>query len=112
MDSNSLRFDIQTLLTRGDWQPFRPGIEVIRLHGDVGKAGSAALLRYHPGATLPTHSHTGFEHIFTLEGEQQDERGTYRTGTFVVNLPNSMHTVQSQAGCTVLVVWSADVSFS
>jgi anti-sigma factor ChrR (cupin superfamily) len=111
MEPISLRFDLRGLIEQNAWEPFRDGIDVIRLHGDIGKAGSTALLRYQPGATLPPHSHCGFEHILTLEGVQQDERGTYHEGSLVMNFPGSHHSVASPKGCTVLVIWSADVLF-
>jgi anti-sigma factor ChrR (cupin superfamily) len=96
---------------RLDWKPLRPGIEMHRLyqHGDEGPA--AAFLRYQPGATLPRHRHTGLEHIFVLRGSQQDERGIYRAGAFVVNPPGSAHNVTSPEGCIVLVLWEKPVSF-
>ncbi|NER81415.1 MAG: transcription negative regulator ChrR [Leptolyngbya sp. SIO1D8] len=90
------------------WQPFRPGIEIHRLYGDeIGP--SAALLRYQPGAQVPHHSHTGYEHIVVLSGSQRDERGLYQTGAFVINPPGSAHTVTSDNGCLVLIIWEKSV---
>ena len=106
--------DLQAVVAnpeRLDWKPMRPGIEVHRLyqHGDDGPA--AAFLRYKPGATLARHRHTGVEHIFVLAGSQQDERGIYRAGAFVVNPPGTAHNVVSPEGCIVLVLWEKPVSF-
>jgi anti-sigma factor ChrR (cupin superfamily) len=96
---------------RLEWKPLRPGIDMHRLyqHGSDGPA--AAFLRYQPGATLPRHRHTGVEHIFVLAGSQQDERGFYRAGAFVVNPPGSAHNVSSVDGCIVLVLWERPVNF-
>jgi len=96
---------------RLDWKPMRPGIEMHRLyqHGNDGPA--AAFLRYQPGATLPRHRHTGFEQIFVLSGSQQDDRGFYRAGAFIVNPPGSAHNVSSVDGCIVLVLWERPVCF-
>jgi anti-sigma factor ChrR (cupin superfamily) len=101
-------------LSRLSWQPFKPGIEIVRLHGqgDVGPA--AALLRYAPGASLQAHEHTDYEHIFVLAGSQRDEHEPtpYGVGTFVVNGPGTGHRVASDEGCVVLAVWNAPVAFA
>jgi anti-sigma factor ChrR (cupin superfamily) len=93
------------------WQPFRPGIEIARLYGDSEHGPAAALLRYAPGASVPRHEHTGYEHILVLEGEQSDERASYPAGTCVIHAPGSAHGVHSEHGCIVLAIWSAPVRF-
>jgi anti-sigma factor ChrR (cupin superfamily) len=92
------------------WTPLRPGIEMFRLYGDPPANGGAALLRYAPGASLPAHRHSGYEHIFVLAGAQSDERGRYPAGTLVVNPPGSGHSVSSAEGCIVLISWEHGVS--
>ncbi|MEG4806245.1 cupin domain-containing protein [Microcoleus sp. F8-D3] len=92
------------------WQPFRDGVEIYRLYGDNQSGSAAALLRYQPGASVPRHAHTGFEHIYVLTGSQTDQNGEYQAGTFVINPPNSNHSVFSQAGCIVLVIWEKPIS--
>jgi len=108
----SFRVDLDALL-RGDiaWQPFRTGIEIHPLYGELGVGRAAALLRYAPGASLPTHRHAGFEQILVLEGSQVDERGRYGRGTVVVNPPGSEHAVASPEGCVVFVTWELPVEF-
>jgi anti-sigma factor ChrR (cupin superfamily) len=91
------------------WQPFRDGVEIYPLYGDRTQGPSAALLRYQPGAAVPIHEHQGFEHIFVLSGSQSDPAGTYGTGTFVVNPPQTQHSVLSETGCIVLVIWEKPV---
>lgn len=91
------------------WKPFRPGVEIHRLYGDGQQGPSAALLKYEPGATVPEHSHTGYEHIIVLSGEQRDHQGTYTAGTLVINEPNSHHNVTSESGCIVLIIWERPV---
>jgi anti-sigma factor ChrR (cupin superfamily) len=91
------------------WQPFRPGVEMYPLYRDDASCASAALLRYAPGAQVPAHLHTGFEHIVVLAGAQRDERGTYGPGTLVINPPDSQHSVASDDGCIVLIVWQRPV---
>ena len=93
------------------WDSLRPGIQIHRLYGDEHGGPSAAILRYAPGATLARHEHTGYEHIFVLEGAQVDDRGTYDAPCFIVNPPGSEHSVASPAGCLVLVIWQEPVVF-
>jgi anti-sigma factor ChrR (cupin superfamily) len=102
-------------LLAGGWRElpfteFRPGISIHRIYGD-GTTAAAALLWYEPGASAPLHEHTGYEHILVLEGEQEDERGIYSTGTFAVNPPGSRHTVTSPTGCVALLIWEKPVRF-
>ncbi len=92
------------------WQPFRDGVEIYRLYGDNTSGSAAALLRYEPGASVPRHTHTGFEHIYVLTGSQTDQNGEHQAGTFVINPPHSNHTVVSQGGCIVLVIWEKPIS--
>ena len=108
----SFRVDLDALL-RGDiaWQPFRTGIEIHPLYGELGVGRAAALLRYAPGASLPTHRHAGFEQILVLQGAQVDDRGRYGRGTVVVNPPGSQHAVESPEGCVVFVTWELPVEF-
>ncbi len=86
------------------WEDFRAGVEVHQLWGDPAGA-HAVLLRYAPGARVPRHLHEGVEHVHVLEGSQRDDRGLHVAGAHVVNLPGSIHTVESPEGCLVLVVW-------
>lgn len=91
------------------WQPFREGVEIYPLYGDRIQGPSAALLRYQSGAAVPTHTHQGFEHVFVLSGSQSDSSGSYDTGTFVINPPQTYHSVKSDAGCIVLIIWEKPV---
>lgn len=91
------------------WQPFRPGVEIHRLYGDGKQGPSAALLKYEPGATVPSHLHTGYEHIIVLSGAQSDSRGSYEAGTLVINPPDSRHNIASEFGCIVLMIWEKPV---
>lgn len=88
-----------------DWQPFHLGVDIHDLYPPAESGSRAALLRYQPGASVPWHVHGGFEHILVLQGSQQDDRGLYRAGTLVINLPDTRHQVSSADGCIVLAVW-------
>lgn len=93
------------------WEPFRDGIAISRLYGDGTEGPAAAFLRYEPAATVPWHRHTGYEHVFVLAGSQTDQHGVHREGTLVINPPGSQHTVGSEHGCLVLVLWEKPVVF-
>ncbi|MGB3310593.1 MAG: cupin domain-containing protein [Nodosilinea sp.] len=92
-----------------DWEPFRPGVDIHRLYPAEPDGAAAALLRYQPGASVPYHLHTGFEHILVLSGSQVDNNGTYAAGTLVINPPGTRHTVSSPDGCIVLAIWAKPV---
>ncbi|TVQ07350.1 MAG: transcription negative regulator ChrR [Leptolyngbya sp. DLM2.Bin27] len=91
------------------WEAFRPGVEIHRLYPPTSDGTAAALLRYQPGASVPRHLHTGFEHILVLSGSQTDDNGTYPAGSLVVNPPGTRHTVSSPEGCIVLAIWAKPV---
>jgi anti-sigma factor ChrR (cupin superfamily) len=95
-----------------DWKPFRKGIEILRLYGSPHQGPSAALLRYQPGARLPHHTHTGYEHIIVLSGSQDDDHGCHSEGSVIINPPASGHSVAVDTGCVVLAIWEHPVVFS
>jgi anti-sigma factor ChrR (cupin superfamily) len=45
-----------------------------------------------------------------LEGDEHDEHGRYQTGDFVANVPGSEHSVKTERGNTVLIVWEAPIA--
>jgi anti-sigma factor ChrR (cupin superfamily) len=95
-------------LTAPEWQSAWPGVDRRVLY-EIEGSSSAALLRYAPGAHSPRHRHRGLEHIYVLSGSQRDERGTYQTGTLIVNAPDTEHRVTSDEGCVVLVIWQQPI---
>lgn len=92
--------------------PFHPGIQIQVLYQEKDSGPTAAMLRYEPGAAIPSHEHLGYEHILVLDGAQHDEHGTYPAGTFVVNRPHSVHRVASDGGCVVLIIWEKGIRFA
>jgi predicted ChrR family anti-sigma factor len=94
-----------------EWQRFREGVSIYPLYTSENSAASAAMLKYVAGASVPEHLHAGYEHIFVLEGSQEDERGIYRKGDLVINHPGSHHWVRSNEGCVVLAIWEKPVEF-
>lgn len=111
-------FNLASQPERLPWQPFRSGVEIHMLYGNFpGKettsapqAAAAALLKYEPGATVPTHEHTGYEHIMVLSGAQRDHQGQHAAGTLVINPPGSQHHIVSEDGCIVLIIWEKPVA--
>jgi anti-sigma factor ChrR (cupin superfamily) len=113
--AGALSFDLAAITRdpqRLPWLPFRPGVRIHRVYG-TGQDGqpSSAFLLYEPGARVPRHTHTGFEHVFVLSGSQIDDNGEHGAGSFVVNTPGSKHDVVSPGGCLVLVVWESPIVF-
>ena len=104
---------LMTATTGADfpWQPYREGVEVHQLYKRGEDGPAAAFLRYRPGARIPAHVHTGYEHIFIISGSQIDQRGSHVAGTLIINPPGSGHDVHSPEGCTVLPIWERPVQF-
>ena len=90
------------------YRPFRDGVDICPI---VEGAPAVALLRYAPGAGVPRHRHPALETILVLEGTQSDDRGDYPAGSLVLNPEGSAHRVWSDAGCVVLIQWTAPVEF-
>lgn len=93
------------------WTPLRPGVDIHVLYEEKDRGASAALLRYAPGASVPSHTHGGYEHIYVLSGSQIDARGVHHAGALVINPPGSRHSVVSPGGCLVLAIWERPVVF-
>ena len=94
-----------------DWQYFKEGIEIFPLSYHSNNDPASALLRYQAGAEVPSHHHPGYEHIFVLDGSQQDESGIYEKGSLLISPPGSRHSVRSESGCIVFAVWEKTVEF-
>ncbi|GAB5540114.1 MAG: hypothetical protein Salg2KO_22170 [Salibacteraceae bacterium] len=93
------------------WEPFRPGVTAHWLYKDENTGASAVLLRYEPGARVALHEHTGYEHMFVLDGDEYDEYGTYPAGGFVINPPGTKHSPGSKGGCVALLIYEKKVKF-
>ena len=111
--STPTSFEFNQIIADPDaWEFFREGIDVHWLYRpESGEASSAALLRYKPGAKVPPHRHTGNEHVFVIEGSQTDENGVHEQGSLTVNTAGSQHSVTSENGCIVYVVWEKPIAF-
>lgn len=87
------------------WQPSPvAGIQRRLLARDGGEdARATSIVRYVPGATVPSHAHPQGEEIVVLDGEFADEHGIYPAGTYIKNPPGSAYAPRSTAGCTLFV---------
>lgn len=104
--------DIASRADELDWKPFRDGVDLHQLYGTMGAPGpSACLLRFQPGARVPHHTHTGYEHIVVLAGGQTDDRAHYAAGTVLISPPGTGHAIVSDQGCIVLAIYQAPVEF-
>lgn len=80
------------------------GVSRVRLARAEEESGHAtSIVRYHPGASFPAHSHPGGEEIFVLEGVFSDEHGDYPAGTYIRNPAGTQHSPFSKDGCTLFV---------
>ena len=104
-------FSMDEHVEQYDWQPFKDGVEIYPIYGEEKAGPAAALLRYKSGASVPKHTHTGYEHILILSGSQTDGNEVYERGTMLISTPGSRHWVASHDGCVVLAIWEAPVEF-
>jgi anti-sigma factor ChrR (cupin superfamily) len=91
------------------WQPFCNGVRIYWLYRTEDDGPAAALLRYEPGAAVPLHEHTGWEHIFVLSGAQSDGGACYAVGALIISAPGTHHAITSAEGCVVLAIWQHPV---
>jgi anti-sigma factor ChrR (cupin superfamily) len=101
--------NIDTLERTLDWQPFREGVQIARICSSPDNGPSTAFLKYQSGASVPQHTHAGYEHIFILKGSQVDRSGEHGPGTVIINPPGSSHKVMSPGGCIVMIIWDKPV---
>jgi anti-sigma factor ChrR (cupin superfamily) len=104
-------FQITGWQERLAWKPFQDGVDIYRLYGDGITGPTAALLRFRPGARVPLHEHTGYEHIFVLSGSQVDENSRSEAGMLIINPPGTHHSILSENGCIVLAIYEKPVRF-
>lgn len=92
------------------WQVLRDKVEIFPLYEEKDGA-KAAFLRFAPGALIPEHIHTGYEHIFVLKGLQEDKFSSYSEFDFVIFTPNSSHKVSSEQGGLAIAIWEKPIKF-
>ncbi len=93
------------------WSRFRDGVDIHWLYETAPPGPAAALIRFHPGARVELHQHTGFEHILLLAGSQTDENGQHSRGALIIHPPGTRHSIASAEGCVVLAIYEKPVVF-
>jgi anti-sigma factor ChrR (cupin superfamily) len=81
-----------------------PGVDrrpLDRVGSEVARA--TTIVRYDPGSEFSPHVHTGGEEFIVLDGVFQDEHGSFPTGSYIRNPPQSKHQPSSENGCVMLV---------
>ncbi len=71
------------------------------------------LLKFKPGAKIPSHTHKGNEYTVILEGSYEDEMGEFVAGDFI-HLTDSHHhrPVAGKKGCVCIAVTDAPMHFT
>lgn len=77
------------------------GIDILPLHR-FGRE-HVALARWSAGAKAPAHNHPGGMELLVLDGELEDESGSYSNGTWLRLPAGTRHTPHSTRGCTLYV---------
>ena len=86
------------------WQPSaRSGIDQKTLFDHDRLNERARLIRFAPGAEVPSHPHPFGEEIYVLEGGFADDNGFYGAGCWVRNPPGSAHAARSKAGAILFI---------
>ncbi len=70
------------------------------------------LLRIEPNGQIPEHTHKGFELTLLLDGEFQDETGTYVKGDFICLDSAHKHSPKTSEGCLCLTVVNDALQFT
>lgn len=82
-----------------------PGVERMmldRIGNETGRATS--IVRYAPFSEFSSHTHSGGEEFFVLDGVFSDEHGNYEKGSYVRNPINTSHTPKiGKHGATIFV---------
>jgi quercetin dioxygenase-like cupin family protein len=93
------------------WEPFADKVEIHWLYR-VANGPAAALIRFEKGGHVALHEHDGFEHVLVLSGSQTDQNGRLEAGSVMIHSPGTRHSVVSEDGCIVLVVYEKPVRFT
>jgi anti-sigma factor ChrR (cupin superfamily) len=87
----------------GPWRRMAPGVRMKRLWGK-----HMFLLDCEPGAVVPPHKHTMFEHTLILSGDVVTEDGEHGAGDYFGMAAGTEHAAWStRAGCRVLIQYDA-----
>ena len=76
-------------------------------HSRMGR--ETALLKFAPGAAMPTSVLVDRLDVFVVEGSFTDEQGSYGTHTFIRNQPGNSFTPISAQGCVLYMKWRVPI---
>ena len=97
-------FSITLRSAEGQWDPLVEGIEKKILFVDRDAGMVSFLLRFAPGAILPSHPHSKTEECVMLEGEATVGDQRLRAGDYQVISPGVAHPeIRSESGALVYV---------
>lgn len=95
-----------------EWRRILPGIKQCRIARD--DRGDASFLRCRPGATIPAHTHEGFEAVLVLQGGFRDAKCHYATGDIAVADGSVDHRLVADrsAECIIFIVLGGPVKLT
>lgn len=76
-------------------------VKPLRTEPDTARPVSF-VLRFEPGAKYPYHDHPAGEELFVLTGSCVIEGTLLEAGDYLYTPPGAQHSVQTDAGCTLL----------
>ena len=93
----------------GSWQEVFEGIFIKPLFVDRGRGTMTSLYKFLPGATIPSHPHSGVEECYVLEGDFEAANGeVLGPGDYTCAPAGSIHqTVRTKNGALVLIIQQA-----
>jgi anti-sigma factor ChrR (cupin superfamily) len=94
------------------WEPTEwAGVsrKVLELVHDAKKGRETSLLKFEPGAKIPTHVLEHRMDVFVVEGTYADDHGEYGVHTFLRNQPGFRHTPASKNGCVIYAKWRVPI---
>jgi anti-sigma factor ChrR (cupin superfamily) len=94
------------------WEPTEwPGVsrKVLELVHDAKKGRETSLLKFAPGAKIPTHVLEHRMDVVVVEGTYADGHGEYGAHSFLRNPPGFRHTPASKDGCVIYVKWRVPI---
>jgi anti-sigma factor ChrR (cupin superfamily) len=96
-DPDEGRIDVR--LDQGRWREFAPGVTYKRLWNR-----NTLLLQCAPGAWVPEHEHTSFEHTVVVSGDLVIDDQVYGPGDYQGTPAGGTHPLwTTRTGCVVLV---------
>ncbi len=96
------------------WADVGPGLKIHVVSEDAARGVKRCLVWGVPGASTPRHGHSGDEVILVLQGNLEDDRGSYGPGGICRSRAGDVHQEQvvGEADCVCFVVYYGDLIVS